>query len=278
MKRWIGFMALTILVSGCSGAAESKTQAAASLIPQLVLEQPYYQELSAQPSLELEFSPLPSTEFQELREEKPPKEEVFLHTIEVQTSHEQSILVHLYAHKDDKNLIYGYLQDQDTWYSLGRLSGDGSSKVEPSQWRGGTVPEFEVNGSIGLSIFYYREDSRKWVKDNDFQMHEIYKLDLDGDHKAEIIETLWTQDPYVAVYRWNPGVKQFETAHIAPAANSFFAGGSEPQFAFPFQEDGQWYIQSGNGDVYSFFKYSSGSITPVILDDTRNRLKEQLRY
>ncbi|CAN7530427.1 hypothetical protein LJR153_003800 [Paenibacillus sp. LjRoot153] len=72
-----------------------------------------------------------------------------------------------------------------------------------------------MNGSFGVSIFYYEEDVSRWGKDNDFQEHHINKMNLDGDKKDELIDTLGTQDPYVVLYRWNYNVNQFEAAHIA---------------------------------------------------------------
>ena len=278
MKYWIGFIALTLGLLGCSQHNDTKIQTPLLQAQPQIMELPLYQELLPKQAQPLEFYPLSQSEMKELSLEKPETDEELLNCFEIHPGKEKTIVIYLYKHKD--HLVYGYLQDGETWYGLGRVSDEGWGSASPSQWRGGTAPEFEVNGSFGVNIFYYLEDKQKWVKDNDFQEHPIYKVDLDGDQNYELIDTLGTQDPYVALYRWNKEQNHFEMAQMGQTAIQFFTSTSEqsPQFCFLFQEEEKWYIQSGNGDVYSFFEYYHGSISPVKLSDTRNRLKENLRY
>ncbi|MGF7033994.1 hypothetical protein J2T17_004942 [Paenibacillus mucilaginosus] len=204
-----------------------------------------------------------------------------------------SCSVHLYEERADNGYIgvRVFLRVPDGWYAAGgSIAGDadslavrflpqGSGPAEdgPMELAIGGAPDDSYAGPV-RTLFYYAE-KRVW-RMQDFQGHDVQRLDLNQDGQAEWVSpSAGSVPPSVGIYRWNSSARAYEYTVVENVAAAAFGLALEqvPLHAYLFKESGEWIIETGPSDRYGFFRQEGDQLVPARLTDEHSRLMDLRR-
>jgi hypothetical protein len=218
--------------------------------------------------VELDFEPIPN---EILVKTELPKEWTQHKIVEVDSfPNFKQLKIHLY--EDDEEFFYAYLEDDEqNYYLLGDYGHSEIQKMDSIQievrerFDIGTYLEIEGGGgaiSVNKQFFGYNESMQEWIN---WDMTNTTEEDLNHDGKPLLVVTSrGSAIPFVFIKRWNG--EQFEQADVGQAIGK--------RYAILHTINGKTWIQSGNGENSSIYRYEDGKL--IRINDQEARIIETI--